>query len=245
MCPQPLSKFDQTGSYVLTNQGMTRKPMLGALVAEAISSWAMIEAFLGDTFAAMIGARVPVTMEMFTAIQSPELRQIVFIAAAKEVLPKRYVRMAEALLRTFKPLAEHRHKFAHWLWGVSPVANAKLEDALLLVEPRRHWENMIAAAKHWRPRRAKARGFASLWATHPTLNPDFIYVYRESELWRICSQMEVGFRNAEIFGSLVASKPSQRRALYRQLSRDTDIQTALHLIQKNERKARRLKPNKS
>ena len=245
MCPQPLSTMDRTGSYILTNEGMTRKPTLGALVAEAIGGWAMIEAYLGDAFAAMIGNRRPVTMGMFSAVQSPEIRQVIFLAAAREVMPKRYVRMGEAVLRTLKPLYDQRNKFAHWLWAISPIVHPKLEDALLLIEPRKHWENVMAGAKHGRKRRVGQLGLFNWWATAPKLSPDFIFVYQEAELRRICSQMERGFRNSEMLAALAGAKGSRRRPLYDRLLLDTDIQAALRQIQKNETKARRPKPNKS
>jgi hypothetical protein len=114
------------------------------------------------------------------AFQSAEMRQIIFMAAAREILPQKYAKLTEAILHVLKRCADQRHKLAHGLWGVSPIAGAG--DILLLVDPKRHWENIAAGAKPWRRRKSRGKGFDEASVRAPTLSSDFMFAYDSAEL---------------------------------------------------------------
>ena len=243
MCPQPLSRISKSGNYILSNDPLTAVPETGALIARAIAGWAMIEALQGDAFVSLIGGKNPVTMSMYTALTSPELRQKLFQAAATELLPAKYASLLADALTVLERLGQKRHKFAHWLWG--RPTDPHLSGALVLVEPKHHWRHLMAAAKHWSPRHARKQSFGQRWATHPRLDPDFIFVYRPQELRQICEEMERGFKQALMLYEMIGAKAPRRRELYTQLYAEPEIRAACSQRLKKSPKAFHSKRPKS
>lgn len=242
MCPQPLSKASKSGNYVLSNDPLMKTPELGALVATAIAGWAMIETLLGDSFVALIGRKQPVTMSMYTALTSPELRQKLFEAAAKELLPLKYANLVSDVLAALDVLAQKRHKFAHWLWG--RPTDPELAGTLILVHPKHHWDHLMATAKHWRRPSVRKDPLVFAWRDTPKLDANFIFVYRAEELRQVCDEMDGGYKQAQMLHDMMFVRPARRKELYSRLYAEPAIRVARNQRKKKSQKAAQKAPPK-
>jgi hypothetical protein len=134
--------------------------------------------------------------------------------------------------------ADHRHKFAHCIWGVSQ--DPKLRDALLLVAPQHFWKMRARRLQHWK--RFRNRDLHLAARGYPRLDPKMIQVYQKPELEGICQEIEQAFRYANALMNLVDSKPDKRKLVLRLLSEQPPIREVLdkeRLRLSEQRKAQR------
>jgi hypothetical protein len=233
MPAQPASNMKWNGNYVLTNNALVNMADHGGIVASVIAGWSLIEANLGRTFAILIGARQPTTMSMYLAMRSFEIQRDLLQVAVAEALPKRYAALFKAALTVLNRTAQHRHHFAHWLWGASADPNVV---GLVLVEPRHFWGAAAAQIKFTRSRRGRAAieeaGHVELAAGLPRLGHEHIFIYRLTDLREVFEQMERAFRVAEALRQLVSSEGDRRRVIYRWLGSEADIRAELEKAKK-------------
>lgn len=238
MPPQTLAKIRFSGNYVFGNQVLTNNPSSGALVARAIAGWAITEAHLGNVFAALLGAKQPVTMNMYAAFRSFEVQRRLLETAAQDLLPKRYAAMVLAVLVVLNRRANDRHKLAHWIWG-APVSDPHLADSLFLTEPRHFWRMRVARIRKFNRRWNTRKGyFGNVLSglAETAIKPEEIYVYKPENLKEICDAMERSFNVAQLLYRLIETKGAQRRQIYSLLNNESEIHLALQQ-QKKQRRA--------
>jgi hypothetical protein len=239
---QRASNVSWNGNYVFGSDTLLSKPEHAAWVAAGVAAWAATEEHLGRVFGSLIGAKQPVTLSMYTAIRSPEVQRDIVKAACVELLPKRYAMLAAACLEQLYKISKERHQFAHWIWGMSadPALNA-----LLLVEPRHFWMLHAARTRHWR----KNANMGLSLLRQPHLSHEDIWVYKLSDLKDVHQRMDRAYQIADALERLVASSSNPRRqAIYRMLSGQPDIQSALTRVKRNwpsSRPTRALPPRKA
>jgi hypothetical protein len=232
--PQPLSSYRTAGNYALTADVLTNLPALGGLVARVIAGWAMTEAHLGHVFAELIGAKYPVTMQIYSEFRSFETQRKILETAAREMLPKRYALMLAAALIVLNKVAIERHKFVHWVWGAS--ADVGLAgDSLLLVEPKHSWHLRVKRIRHWKKFDISKEGPAIALVQEPRLSTKDIFVYRLPELKEINARVERAFRIAESLRQLVVSTPARRKLIYKMLDSEPDVHSALRNLKKAQK----------
>jgi hypothetical protein len=222
------------GNYIFGSDTLIAQPQLSALVAATIAGWAVTEAHLGRTFAALIGAKHPVTLSMYAAVRSFEVQRDILLAAAREALPPRYAMVFSAALSVLLGAAKHRHQFAHWIWGSS--ADPGL-PALFLVEPKHFWSLDAARirfdAKHARVAKIDGVPTVTFFANRPQLSRDHIHVYRLKDLEEARHSVERAYRIANALRDLVAPNAPRRRAIHRWLCAEPQIQKALAKVKKD------------
>lgn len=238
MSGQPFSKIGADGNYAFGTDILGGREHLTALVTTAIAGWSSVQAFLGHTFAELIGGKTPVTMSMYAAFDSFAVQRQMLLTAAKELLPERHYEVFRLTLKVVEAAGIERHRFAHWLWGIStdPKFSTKI---LLLVDPRHSWKVRVANIRHWR-RPAKN----VLWQeiNQPRLDPSEIRAYTAADLGRVCRQMEVAARLAAALSDLVRAKPKQRLLIRRALLAQPQIRQARDVEFRRETKTKKAPP---
>lgn len=221
MAGQPLSTLGTNGNYMFGTTPLHSRPELMALVANAIAGWAAAEANLGNAFAAFIGSKKPVAMEIYAAFDSFAVQRRMLIAAATNLLPKRYSEIFGCTLTVLERAAKERHKFAHGIWGVSadPKFSTKI---LLLADPKDFWNLSVARYRHFL-RFQKGGDHFRAQLTMPRIDLKLVVAYRKADLVMVCDQMERSYQYATALCLLASAKPPQRRQLFRQLLNQPDI----------------------
>lgn len=210
MPAQPASSYPKwSGNYVFGNDVLVNMPDHGALVAAVIAGWSTTETHLGRMLAALIGAKQPVALSMYSAARSFDVQRDLLKAAVEETMAKRYSTLLNATLPVLNRAAKQRHKFGHWIWGAS--ADPKL-TALLLVEPKHFWNLTAAQTRYWK-RGAKADPI-SVWLNIPKLDHRHIFVYKLRDLQETREEIERAFSLADAFRQLVDAKGSRRREIW-------------------------------
>jgi hypothetical protein len=223
MAPQPATKLKWNGNHIFASEVLLNKPQWGCLIAGVIAGWSMTETQLGRLFAALIGAKQPITLSMYAAVRSDDVKQELLRVAACEVLPKRYAQLFHAGLAVVNQAAKVRHSFAHHVWGAS--ADPGLE-AFLLVEPKHFWDLHANRIKF------NLAGKGTL-ADAPQIAREHIMVYQLRDLDEARERMEQAFSIARGLDALVRAETSRRRLIYQTLSKRVDIQAALKRVKKN------------
>lgn len=244
MCPQIASNVKWNGNYVFGSDTLSARPELASIVAATISAWAITETHLGRAFAHLIGAKQPVSMNMYAAVRSFDVQRDMIIVAAREVLPRRYAILFEASLNVIKKASSDRNKFAHWIWGGS--ADPEMA-ALLLVEPKHFWSLAVKQAHHSKFKAKAADSPLISLLSPPKIDLEDIYVYQLNDLQEARNRVERAFWIAEGLRRLVFVNAAQRRSIYTGLCSEPDIQKAVEGVTKNypvPPKARRKRPNK-
>ncbi|MFZ3326919.1 MAG: hypothetical protein WA231_13950 [Methylocella sp.] len=231
MAPQLASNTKWNGNYVFGGDVILQKPHLASLVAAVIAEWGLAETHLGRVFAYMIGAKRPITMSMYEAVKSFEVQRDLLRRVAEETISKRNSDIFAATLTVLNRASVLRHRFAHWIWGIS--ADPDL-DALLLVEQKHFWHLSIKQFKYHRivgivgvNTKIPIKSILKINALLPRLDPQNIYIYKEQDLVDAVKRMENTMIIADKLRRLVSLKGAQRQAIYRQLYNDADIRSAL------------------
>jgi hypothetical protein len=122
---------------------LVRHPALAAIALEAIASWSNVEAFLLRLFIQVLGGNESLAASVYLSLEGQSAKTSAISAAAANALAARgqELQVLEALLSIAKTNEKERNKLAHWAWGDSP----NLPDALLLLNPRVHIENLDAS----------------------------------------------------------------------------------------------------
>jgi hypothetical protein len=227
MTAQPASQRNWNGSYRFGKDVLIDMPEYGSYVAAVIAGWSLIEAQLGRTFAALIGAKQPVTMSMYSAVRSFDVQKSLLEAAVDDRLPKRNALFFRAALTVINRAAIHRHRFAHWIWGAS--ADPAL-TGLLLVEPKNFWNVTAAQIKYWNKKgkaQLEAGSRMAFQVGLPRLAHEHIYVYELKDLKDCRKQVERALYIADELRNFANSRSKKRREIYRLLTADDEICTAL------------------
>jgi hypothetical protein len=201
---------------------------MGAMVAKIISGWSYTEAHLGNMFAALIGAKMPVAVDMYASLRTFDAQRKLLNATSRKLLPKRYADVVAATITVIAHTAKERHKFAHWIWGRS--ADPSLSDTLLLAEPSIFWKNRAAQVRHWNKTKSKVLRRAPdafVYKPGPKLDVNQAYLYRMRDLEDINSRMELAYSLAHALYELCASDKSRRPAVYRWLRSQEEVSKAL------------------
>lgn len=237
---QPFSKIRSNGNYAFGTDLLGSRPDLMTLVGIAIAGWSVAQAHLGNTFAALLGAKHPVTMSIYAAFDSFMVQRQILVTAANELLPKRYAAIFRATLKIIEKAAKDRNRLAHWIWGVSvdPEISTKV---LLLANPRHVWATRVKAIRH--VKRSKM-DIHRAHLTQPRLDPREIEAWTKDDLVRTCRQMEQAWRLANALDQLVDAEPARRRQIYRQLLDVPEIR-AVHDREQRPKSKRRKVPPKS
>lgn len=109
-----------------------RRPATLARIATCISRWAVIEAMYGQVVAFSLQGNSKISMAMYLAITSAGAQSSVLKTVTRLSLPSKYRIMFEAIWILGSPLAEERHRLAHWLLGYSK----DVKSGLLLLDPK-------------------------------------------------------------------------------------------------------------
>ena len=227
MTAQLASQRKWNGNYIFGNDVLINMPEYGSHVAAVIAGWSLVEAQLGRTFAALIGAKQPVTMSMYSAVRSFEVQKNLLEAAVNDMLPKRNAIFFRAALTVINRAAIHRHRFAHWIWGAS--ADPAL-TGLLLVEPKDFWNVTAAQIKYWNKKGKAHLEAGSSMAFHvglPKLAHEHIYIYELKDLKDCREQVERALYIADKLRNFANSRRKKRREIYQLLTADDAIYTAL------------------
>jgi hypothetical protein len=227
MTAQPASQRNWNGSYRFGKDVLIDMPEYGSYVAAVIAGWSLIEAQLGRTFAALIGAKQPVTMSMYSAVRSFDVQKSLLEAAVDDRLPKRNALFFRAALTVINRAAIHRHRFAHWIWGAS--ADPAM-TGLLLVEPKNFWNVTAAQIKYWNKKgkaQLEAGSRMAFQVGLPRLAHEHIYVYELKDLKDCRKQVERALYIADELRNFANSRSKKRREIYRLLTADDEICTAL------------------
>jgi hypothetical protein len=235
MAPQLASNVKWNGNYWFGGDIITRKPLLAGIVAGVIAEWSLTEAHLGRVFAYMIGAKHPITMTMYESVKSFDVQRDLLQKVAAETLAERNYELLSAALIVLNRRAAVRHRFAHWIWGISADPEV---DALLLVEPKHFWR--LSIKQYSFHKKVGVVGSAqvspSLMATinvHlPKLDHEHIYIYKEQDLLAEAARMRGAMLIADRLRRLVSQKGAPQRGTYRLLYTDADIRTALDRAKK-------------
>jgi len=204
------------------NNALVLKPEHASVAMSVIAGWAATEVHLGRVFATLIGAKHPVAMSMYVAARSYEVQRDLLLAAAREVLAKRYATRIEDALVVMGRSASIRHRFAHWIWGAS--ADPDL-NALLLVEPKHFWSLAVDQIRVMRGKRPKTPDEYNQMMPH--LKRDQMLVYTLKDLKDARDEIETAFTIADHLRALVQAPAALRPTLYRRLGSMPPIQTAL------------------
>lgn len=228
MPAQPASTMKWTGAHEFGNKVLTDLPSHGSIVASVIARWAMIETYLGATFAVLIGAKEPAAMSMYLATRSFEVQRDLLQAAVDELMAMKYAQMFKSCLVVINRAAQHRHHFAHWIWGASLDPNL---SALLLVDPKNFLKLSAAQTKYWRHNRTKSSieyaGPVEFMAKAPKLSLEHVFVYRTKELKEALHEVERAYRIAQALRELVSSPTVRKRVIYKWLDSESDIHQQL------------------
>jgi hypothetical protein len=133
--PQPLSRVMPTASVYMNNIGdfpLQRHPEMALLIAEVISTWATVEAFMLDMFVDMMGGDSNNAAIVFLALEAQSAKSAAIQAIARKVLSPDNQKLLSAILAPVKSGQKERDKVAHGVWGDSPQIN----DGVLLSDPR-------------------------------------------------------------------------------------------------------------
>ena len=133
--PQPLSRVNPSAQTSLANVGdhpLRRHPKLAVLLAEAIASWASVEAYMLSLFVDLMGGHASRATTVFRAFENRSARMTAIRAVADSVLPEEQKKVLRAILAIAKSYQNDRDRIAHEVWADSPA----LKNALLLVSPK-------------------------------------------------------------------------------------------------------------
>jgi hypothetical protein len=162
---------------------LQENPELGALVADAIARWSLIESGLNRILVTLLGAQAAPSFAMFSALVSTRARLEALNAAANTVLSGEDLEMFTAAYEISRTQEKDRIKLAHWNWGHSP----QVPNALLLAKPDVLSEHYIRVAKQ----RANFKAIGTFDIPADELDSYFmfdldqVYVYRKPDLERI------------------------------------------------------------
>jgi hypothetical protein len=227
--PQPLSKIVKNPP----NQGIpiemqpgnaAKQPELAALVAQAIGIWSLVDCTIGQIFVDILGAKAAPAVAMFDAL-SPAARMTAFEAAARFELDAEKRRMLEALMRIYRPAAQQRHKFAHWIWAYCELA----PDYLVLLEPARivHEHTVIAQLKHKQITDLTETKFTIPWS-------DEWDAYSKEELLRIVNEFSDVLNLFRWYQSLVRKPPTLEQQALAYLNSNAKIVVELAHLAKHQ-----------
>jgi hypothetical protein len=223
MCPQNISDLTDNPNHVFGTDAIHSRPELMALAMRVIAGWAMTEAHLGNIFATLLGSKKFATVEMYAAFDGFSAQRTMLTTAARTVLPKTYFNTFDVVLRVLLRAADHRHKFAHRIWGISQ--DPKLRESLLLVAPQHFWRMRAQRLRHIK--RVMSRDIHRINFEYPRLDPKTIQVYQKPELVKLCEEVEISFQYAAALLEMVSSKPSIRRQISRWLCNQPPIRQVL------------------
>lgn len=195
-------------------------PELMAIVADVIARWSLIQVLLGNTFAELVGARSPATVEMFASFDSFATQRLMLLTGARELLPKRYADIFRVTLTVVERAAKERHRFAHWIFGTI-LQPGPTKEMLLLADPKHIWKLRHKQIRHFQRFKSEAH------ATQPRLDLREIWVYRKDDLLKVKQQMMTAEKLAYGLGDLVCSTPRRRLEITRQLRAQPDIRLVL------------------
>lgn len=231
------SNVKWNGKYMFGSRAMTALPEHGALVAATIGSWSVAEANLGRVFAALIGAKQPVSMSMYSAVRSFEVQRDLLKTASKEILSKRYAAMMFACVDVMYKLSLTRHQFAHGVWSVSTDRHLQ---ALLLIDSKTFWNVYAERLRFSNTRVVKSgkmiEGSMEFIGRAPRLNLSDILVYELNDLRKEHERMERAYRIADAMHRLVVSDTRRRRVIYPWLYNEPDLLSALNKVKKTGQK---------
>jgi hypothetical protein len=228
--PRRASQTKWNGSSEFGNAVLIRFPNITAVAAGILAGWTVTEARLGQMFGTLIGAKQPVTMSMYSAVRSFEVQRDLIKAACTELMPQRYAMLAAACLDVVYKVSGTRHRLAHWVWGMSTDPDL---TALLLVEPRSLWRLHVSLTRHWSNPRVRKRLGADFLLKSPKLDPEDIWLYTFNDLQGEVAEVDRAYRIVDALIQLVGSDAVRRRAIYRWLCSEADLQSALKKVKKN------------
>jgi hypothetical protein len=187
---QTLAQVNAKADYTFDTHNVAgRRPSTLWRVARCISLWAATEALYGQILAFSLKGDPQIAMDMYLAITANA--QYAALTAATRALPPKYRELFEAIWSLRKPLADERHKLAHWLLGYS----SDLRSGLLLMNPR---DGLRQLAVNIAVRNKKEKEFVPL-------SPDMIFVLSDKYLNRLAKAMELYNFSLEMFVGMLRS----------------------------------------
>lgn len=227
MQPLSLVKYVEATDWGSSHLVMTKRPALAVKVAQSISYWAEIEAFLGMFLAFLLHSNEKAALAIYSGLENRSAQLRMIGSAATAVLPVEHADLVSVLLSGFvRPAMRYRDKLAHWCWGFTE----ELPDALLIRTPEAHLF-VIAASLRKQAETGK-------WINPVTVNHDTVFVVREGDLDRYLkqlSQLELYLR--QTMASVWASNSEGERAEYLQkLSNEPQFQAGLVKLRKDRQR---------
>ena len=135
MCPQPLNTITQNAEIAVSPDALAQRPVLAALIAEAIGAWSQTEMTLGILLARMLGANARPAMVMYSALESFQPQMRALDAVSRSILVGDDLELFSATLIVIRRAAHQRHLLGHSVWAFAP----QLPHDLLLIDPKDMW----------------------------------------------------------------------------------------------------------
>lgn len=134
--PQPLSKTrGANGKLDFGSHVLSQHPEQAYIIAQVVSTWAYVEASLGNLLACFLRADATISMEMYGALNGFTNQRMILEAAARTALSPADQDLLADILTVTHSAAKQRHRFAHRIWATCDL----LPKCLLLIEPKHIW----------------------------------------------------------------------------------------------------------
>lgn len=178
MSPQPMGPVFKEIHLCASASVLEQRPKLAILVAQIISQWSVVEMYVGNVFACLIGANNDSAMIMYDSLRTAGAKHSTMQSLARHRIHPEDMKLFQAVLNAIKPVEVKRNAFARCTIN----SRDDLPDGIILVDPRH-----VARAVYAR-------------MLHSTLPPSFqnvsdelkrkSLIYREADLRLILKEIE-------------------------------------------------------
>lgn len=197
------------------------RPEFAERVAEAIASWAQVEAGLGAVLASLLDVSQGPAITLFREMNDFRARIRTIQRLAREKLTENENEIMNAAFTVVKGIGQKRHDFAHNIWGFTDL----LPDAILLADPI-VVSKPTFTMKSLMERLKKEEEVKYI----PILDYHLIYVYKIKDLEDICQSMQLAnFIVARIY-MLTESDEKIKNSGRDLLNSEPHIQSALDTL---------------
>lgn len=170
MSIQPLRRKARIKHLHLGDKALAQHPEIALSAFRTVAVWSIIDEHLASIAAHCLSADFGIVAAMFEKITSAEAKRAAVHAIVKEAIGDTPDwELFSAIDTLVGPARKTRHKFAHWLWGISP----EVPNRLILANPasvKRH----SAIRNEMRARAQSGEDVSNLWP--PVIPKEGIYV---------------------------------------------------------------------
>ncbi len=209
--PQPLYKASPGSQLIFGPTMLESRTHLASMIGQGISVWAYTETNWGNILAAIMHVDSSAAMRMYAAVEGFHNQRQMVRAVARSNLSGSDLEAFEDTFDAVNQSAKQRHRFAHWIWGVSE----NLPNDLLLMEPKEYWRLHGAMYDFERDNDVDSPSFVS---NFPTFDRKKILVYTEKDITGVVRDMHTAYSLTKVLRDLLSTEPGQRHDhIYRRL----------------------------